>query len=206
MAPLLTDVGAVRAMLLRKHPLPASFHRCIGILPPECMRKQHSPIALGKVLAMQTSHLLQMVLELLSHSRRQHRAPIRTTLAMAHSDLHTMKIREALTEPGFGSTRSHGAPRPDGRERHSPRHCPSRVDGAAGETAETAAAIARRWPKATLRVLCPSPADRVTPHPLSTPQSPPHPPNPREVHPAANKPQLGFNRPSPHAVRGAAAG
>jgi hypothetical protein len=34
-----------------------------------------------------------MELELLSHSRRQHRAPILTTLAMAHSDLHTLKIK-----------------------------------------------------------------------------------------------------------------
>jgi hypothetical protein len=57
------------------------------------MRKQNSPIALGKVLAMQTSHLLQMELQLFCHSRRQHRAPILTTLAMAHSDLHTLKIK-----------------------------------------------------------------------------------------------------------------
>jgi hypothetical protein len=34
-----------------------------------------------------------MVLELLSHSRRQHRAPILPALAMANSDLRTLKIK-----------------------------------------------------------------------------------------------------------------
>ena len=38
------------------------------------------------------------------------------------------------------------------------------------------------------------------------PQSPLHLPNPRELHAAPYKPQLGFNRPSPHEVRGAATG
>jgi hypothetical protein len=42
---------------------------------------------------MQNSHLLQMELELLSHSRRQHRAPILPAFAMAHSDLRTLKIK-----------------------------------------------------------------------------------------------------------------
>ncbi len=93
MASLLTGVGVVPAMLLRKHQLPAPLHRCMVILPPQGVGKAHPSIALGKVLAMQTSHLLQMKLELLCHSRRQHRAPILTALAMAHRDLQALKIK-----------------------------------------------------------------------------------------------------------------
>jgi hypothetical protein len=65
----------------------------MGILSPQVLGKQHPPIALGKVLAMQTSHLHQMDFELLCHSRRQHRAPIHSALAMAHSDLRTLKLK-----------------------------------------------------------------------------------------------------------------
>ena len=35
MASLLTGVGVVPAILLRKHPLPAPLHRCMGKLPPQ---------------------------------------------------------------------------------------------------------------------------------------------------------------------------
>ena len=65
----------------------------MGILPPQGVRKQHPPIARSKVLAMQTLHLLQMELQLFCHSRRQHRAPILPALAMANSDLRTLKIK-----------------------------------------------------------------------------------------------------------------
>jgi hypothetical protein len=49
--------------------------------------------ALGKALAMQTAHLLQMSFELLSHSRSQHRAAILPALAMAHRDLRALNIK-----------------------------------------------------------------------------------------------------------------
>ena len=65
----------------------------MGIFSPQGVGEAHPPISLGKVLAMQTTHLLQMGFEFLSHSGRQHRAPILTALAMAHRDLHTLKIK-----------------------------------------------------------------------------------------------------------------
>lgn len=55
--------------------------------------KAHPPIALGKVLAMQTTYLLQMGFEFLSRSARQHRAPILPALAMAHRDLRALNIK-----------------------------------------------------------------------------------------------------------------
>jgi hypothetical protein len=42
---------------------------------------------------MQTTHLLQMGFEFLSHSARQHRAPILPALAMAHRDLRALNIK-----------------------------------------------------------------------------------------------------------------
>jgi len=41
---------------------------------------------------MRATHLLQMGFELLSHSRRQHRAPILPALAMARRDLRALNI------------------------------------------------------------------------------------------------------------------
>jgi len=65
----------------------------MGILPPQGVGEAHPSIALGKVLAMQATHLLQMGFEFLSHSGRQHRAPILTVLAIAHRDLKMLKIK-----------------------------------------------------------------------------------------------------------------
>ena len=63
------------------------------IFSPQGVGEAHPPIALGKVLAMQTTHLLQMGLDFLSHLGRQHRAPILPALAMAHRDLRALKIK-----------------------------------------------------------------------------------------------------------------
>ena len=41
MAALLTGVWVVPAMVLRKHPLPAPLHRCMGILSPQGVGKAH---------------------------------------------------------------------------------------------------------------------------------------------------------------------
>jgi hypothetical protein len=64
----------------------------LQILFPLGVGEVHHPIALGKVLAMRATHLLQMGFELLSHSRRQHRAPILSALAMARRDLRALNI------------------------------------------------------------------------------------------------------------------
>jgi len=93
MPSLFTGVGVLPSMVLREYPLPAPLHRCMGILSPQGVGEAHPPIALGKVLAMQTTHLLQMGFEFLSHSARQHRAPILPALAMAHRDLRALKIK-----------------------------------------------------------------------------------------------------------------
>jgi hypothetical protein len=51
MATLLTGVGVMPAVLLRKHPLPASLHRFTGMLSPQGVGEAHPPIALGAAMA-----------------------------------------------------------------------------------------------------------------------------------------------------------
>jgi hypothetical protein len=58
-----------------------------GVMIPE------ASTALGKVLAMQASHIFQMGFELLFYSGRQHRAPILPAFAMAHRDLRALNIK-----------------------------------------------------------------------------------------------------------------
>ena len=57
-AALFTCLGVMPAMLLRKYPLPAPFHRGMGVLPPQGVGKTHPVIAIGEILAMQPLHLL----------------------------------------------------------------------------------------------------------------------------------------------------
>jgi hypothetical protein len=84
-----------------------------GVMIPE------ASTALGKDLAMQAPHIVQlgrpdgssrwdvqMGLELLSHSRRQHRAAILPALAMAHRDLRALNIK--VLHPGLIQSLSPG--------------------------------------------------------------------------------------------------
>ena len=59
-AALLSCHSVVPAPLLREHPLPAPFHWCVGVFPPQGIGKAHSSIPLGKVLAMQATDLFQV--------------------------------------------------------------------------------------------------------------------------------------------------
>jgi hypothetical protein len=49
MAALLTGVGVVPAMVLRKNPLPASLHRCMEILSPQGVGKAHRDLRALKI-------------------------------------------------------------------------------------------------------------------------------------------------------------